>query len=138
MSFWARVKEALGGKPAIDDVAFEGDRVVLRNLERARAFPQEPSASGRKAMGICEQCSGTLQLVVFTTAGGGEQLKVWRAYPLAIDGWRCRACGWSALPRYISVEESLEFGRRGSEQAQAGNFDDAEFWFRRILGSWPG
>lgn len=76
--------------------------------------------------------------MVFTTAGGGEQLTIWKAYPLAIDGWLCRACGWSALPRCISVEESVEYGRRGAEQAQSGNFDDAEFWFRRILGSWPG
>jgi tetratricopeptide (TPR) repeat protein len=138
MSIWDRVKEVLGGRRSTGDVAFEGDRVVLRDLERARTFPQEPAESGRKAMGICEKCSGTLRRVVFTTAGGGEQLKIWRAYPLAIDGWLCPACGWSALPRFISVEESVEYGRRGAEQAQSGNLDDAEFWFRRILGSWPG
>jgi hypothetical protein len=84
MSIWARVKETLGGKRTSGDVAFEGDRVVLRDLERARTFPQEAAAGGREAIGICEKCSGTLQLVVFTTAGGGEQLNIWKAYPLAI------------------------------------------------------
>lgn len=138
MSIWAWVKETFGGPRTTGDVAIEGDRVVLRDLERARAFPQEPSESGRKAMGVCEKCSAKLQLVVFTTAGSGEQLRIWKAYPLAVDGWLCRACGWSALPRFISVEESVEYGRQGSEHAQAANFDDAEFWFRRILGSWPG
>jgi Flp pilus assembly protein TadD len=42
------------------------------------------------------------------------------------------------MPRFISPEESVEYGRRGTEHAESGNFDDAEFWFRRILGSWPG
>lgn len=138
MAFWARIKAALGGNSTTGEVALEGDRVVLRDLARARTFQQEPANTGLKSMRTCEKCSGTLQQVVFTTAGGGEQLKIWKAYPLAIDGWMCRGCGWSALPRYISVEESVEYGRRGTEQAQSGNFEDAEFWFRRILGSWPG
>jgi len=138
MAIWARVKAALGLKQTSGDVAFEGDRVVLRDLERARTFSQEPATTGLKALRSCEKCSGTLRLVVFTTAGGGEQLKIWKAYPLAVDGWLCPACGWSALPRYISVEESVEYGRRATEQAQSGNLEDAEFWFRRILGSWPG
>jgi tetratricopeptide (TPR) repeat protein len=138
MSIWARVKTALGGARKSGEVGFEGDRVVLKDLERARTFPQEPADSGLKVMRNCEKCSAPLQLVVFTTAGSGEQLAIWKAYPLAIDGWLCRACGWSALPRFISAEESVEYGRRGAEQAQARNFDDAEFWFRRILGSWPG
>jgi tetratricopeptide (TPR) repeat protein len=42
------------------------------------------------------------------------------------------------MPRFIGAEESTEFGRAGAQHASAGQFDDAEFWFRRILGSWPG
>jgi tetratricopeptide (TPR) repeat protein len=78
-----------------------------------------------------------LRQVVFTTAGGGGQVEIWRRYPLAVDGWLCPSCGWSAIPRFIGVEESVEFARLGAEHAASGQFDDAEFWFRRIIGSWP-
>lgn len=111
---------------------------MLRDLERARALPQEPTQPGPTEMRSCEECSGPLRQVVFTTAGSGEQMAVWRAYPLAIDGWLCRSCGRFAAPRRISAEESVEFGRNGAAHARIGNLDDAEFWFRRILGSWPG
>jgi tetratricopeptide (TPR) repeat protein len=110
---------------------------MLTELKRARVFPQEPPQAGPKEMQACERCSGLLRQVVFTTAGTGKQMAVWKAYPLAIDGWLCRTCGWSATPRFISVEESVEFGRNGAAHAKSGNLDDAEFWFRRILGSWP-
>ncbi len=137
MSFWNRTLAALGLRRSAE-VAIEGDRVVLRDLRQAKTFPQEPAKSGIKQMTACERCGSVLRQVVFTTAGGGEQLAIWREYPLAIDGWHCVGCGWSAMPRVISPEESVEYGRRGSEHAAAGEFDDAEFWFRRILGSWPG
>jgi Flp pilus assembly protein TadD len=138
MTIWDRVKGAFGAKPTTGDVDFDGERVVLKDLERARVFPQEPEKLGPKEMHSCERCSGPLRQVVFTTAGGGEQLAVWKAYPLALDGWLCRACGWSAASRYITAEEAVEYGRNGVAHAKSGQLDDAEFWFRRILGSWPG
>ena len=139
MSLWSRVLSALGIRKSTGDIAIEGDRVVLRELERAQAFPQEPKEAGRKEIEACAQCGGRLRTVVFTTAGSGDhQLEVWRQYPLAVDGWMCRDCGWSAMPRFISVEESLEFGRTGAAHAAGGQFDDAEFWFRRIVAAWPG
>jgi tetratricopeptide (TPR) repeat protein len=138
MRFYNRVLAALGIRKSTGDCVFEGDRVVLRELQRAKAFPQEPKESGRAEMAACEQCGGPLHKVVFTTAGSGDQLEIWRQYPLAVDGWTCRGCGWSAMPRYISVDESVEYGRQGTEHASIGQFDDAEFWYRRILGSWPG
>src|SRR5262249_15393427 len=93
---------------------------------------------GRKEIAHCERCNKPLRKVVFTTAGSGDQVEIWRQYPLVVDGWVCPGCGWSAMPRYISAEESVEYGRQGSAHASHGQFDDAEFWFRRILGSWPG
>ncbi len=137
MSLWKQIRSALGLVPTTGDVGLEGDRVVLRELERARAFSQEPPA-GPREMSRCERCERPLRRVVFTTAGAGAQIEIWRAYPLAIDGWLCPDCGWSALPRFISKEESVEFGRRGAEHAAHGELDDAEFWFRRIVSSWPG
>ncbi|WP_207217670.1 MULTISPECIES: hypothetical protein [Sorangium] len=137
-SLWYRVLAALGVHRSTGDVAFEEDRVILRDLERAKVFPQEPREPGRREMAACERCDGPLRKVVFTTAGGGDQVEIWRRYPLAVDGWMCRRCGWSAMPRFISAEESVEYGRVAAEHASTGQFDDAEFWLRRIIGSWPG
>jgi tetratricopeptide (TPR) repeat protein len=137
-SLWDRARAALGFRPSTGDVALEDDRIVLRELDRAKAFPQEPRDPGRKEMTACERCSGLLRRVVFTTAGNGAHLEIWRQYPLAVDGWLCPGCGWAAMPRFISAEESTEYGRAGAEHAANGRFDDAEFWFRRIIGSWPG
>lgn len=109
MSIWAWVKEAFGGPRTTGDVAIEGDRVVLRDLARARALPQEPAEAGRKAMGVCEKCSAKLQLVVFTTAGSGEQLRIWKAYPLAIDGWLCRAQPPRTHKNHFACEVILSF-----------------------------
>ena len=138
MSIWNRVLAAIGVRKTTGEVEIEGDRVVLRDLRRAKAFPQEPESPGRKEMAACERCGKRLRQVVFTTAGSGDQIEVWRQYPLAVDGWLCVACGWSVMPRFISPEESVEYGRTGAEHAKSGQLDDAEFWFRRILGSWPG
>jgi len=138
MSFWSRVTAAFGARKSTGEVAIEGDRVILQDLERAKGIPQEPRESGPKEMEACKHCSNPLRRVVFTTAGGGDQLDVWRQYPLAVDGWLCRSCGWSAVPRFISAEESVEYGRQGTAHATSGQFDDAEFWFRRIVSSWPG
>jgi tetratricopeptide (TPR) repeat protein len=138
VSVWDRLKEAVGVKPTTGDVALEGERLVLKALDRARKIPQEASQPGRRSMTSCETCGGSLHQVAITTAGVGEQLAVWKAYPLAVDGWLCKRCGSLVAPRYISPEESAEYGRQGAAHAKSGNLDDAEFWFRRILGSWPG
>ncbi|HEY2404989.1 MAG TPA: tetratricopeptide repeat protein [Polyangiaceae bacterium] len=137
MSLWDRTLNALGVRKSTGDVKLEDGRLVLRELARAKALPQEPKEPGPARMTECARCGGRMREIVFTTAGGGEQLEVWREYPLAVDGWVCAGCGNAVMPRHISLEESLEFGRRGAEHAGGGNFDDAEFWFRRIIGSWP-
>lgn len=137
MSILARILAAFGFLRSTGDVVIEGDRVVFKDLRQAKTFPQEPQEFGRKEILACEQCNKPLRKVVFTTAGSGDQIEIWREYPLAVDGWVCPNCGWSAMPRCISAEESTEYGGRGAEHAANGQFDDAEFWFRRIIGSWP-
>jgi tetratricopeptide (TPR) repeat protein len=137
VSLLDRVLASFGIHRSTGEVVIEGDRVVLKDLRRARSFPQEPKDFGRKEILECEQCRSPLRKVVFTTAGSGDQIEIWRQYPLAVDGWVCPSCGWSAMPRCISAEESTEYGRQGVEHASSGQFDDAEFWFRRIIGSWP-
>jgi tetratricopeptide (TPR) repeat protein len=111
---------------------------VLGDLARAKAIPQEAIAGGRSEQSTCERCGKGVRRVIFTIAGAGDQIEVWRQYPLAVDGWVCPNCGWAAMPRFISMEESVEFGRIAAEHARKGQFDDAEFWFRRIIGSWHG
>ncbi|WP_437988017.1 tetratricopeptide repeat protein [Sorangium sp. So ce117] len=137
-SLWSRALAAFGIYTSTGDVAFEEDRVILRDLHRAKAFPQEPREPGRREIAACERCDRPLRQVVFTTAGRGAQAEIWREYPLAIDGWMCRGCGWSAMPRFLSAEESGQYGREAAAHASNGQFDDAEFWLRRIIGSWPG
>ncbi len=137
MSLWDRARAALGMTKSSGDVAVEDDRIILRELERAKSFPQEAPDCGPAEIEACKRCQGPLRRVVFTTAGGGAQLAIWRAHPMAMDGWVCAKCGWSAMPRHITVDESVAYGSAGAEHAQNGRFEDAEFWFRRIIGSWP-
>jgi tetratricopeptide (TPR) repeat protein len=111
---------------------------VIQELKRAKFIPQEPEKEGPKEIKQCEKCGRSLRKVVFTTLGSEKQLEVWQKYPLAVDGWICQSCGWAAFPRLISVEESVEYGRKGAEHASSGQLDEAEFWFRRLLASWPG
>jgi hypothetical protein len=54
MSFWNRTLAVLGLRKSA--VAFEGDRVVLRDLQQAKAFPQEPAESGPKELTACKHC----------------------------------------------------------------------------------
>ena len=121
-----------------DWVSVAGDRLIIREVSKARTFPQEPKQAGPTHMSFCDLCRGPLRKVVITTAGNGPQAEVWRVYPLAVDGWACPLCGWLAMPRFITPEESAAYGRRGAEYAAKGEFDEAEFWFRRIIGSWSG
>lgn len=138
MSLWNRILAAFGIHKSSGEVAIEGDRIVLRDLQRAKALPQEPREPGPREMAACGQCGELVRKVVFTTAGSGDQVEVWRQYPLAVDGWVCPGCGWSAMPRFISVEESVQYGQEGAAHASSGQLDDAEFWFRRLVSSWPG
>jgi tetratricopeptide (TPR) repeat protein len=114
------------------------DRLVFHTLARAKALPNEPGQWGRSDMSACEKCTAAVRGVVFTTAGEGEQqVALWREYPLAVDGWLCGQCGWSAVPRRMSAQEVTECIRTGVQHAQKGALDDAEYWLRRAACSWP-
>jgi len=138
VSFWTRTLQTLGLRKDDNCISVSGDHVVFRDVRRAKTLPQEPAQAGPRHMGICDHCRSPVRQVVFTTAGDGAQAAIWQAYPLAADGWLCPACGWWGAPRFITPEEVTEYGRRAVEHAANGQFDDAEFWLRRILGSWPG
>jgi len=138
VSLWKRTLLALGLRKDDDWVSVSGDRLIIRDVSKAKTFPQEPKQAGPTHMSFCDLCRGPLRKVVFTTAGTGPQAEVWREYPLVVDGWICTLCGWSVMPRFITPDESAAYGRHGAEHAAKGEFGEAEFWFRRIIGSWPG
>jgi tetratricopeptide (TPR) repeat protein len=89
-------------------------------------------------MSTCRRCGNAVRQFIFTTAGAGDdQLKVWREYPLAVDGWLCTSCGHSSVPRRLSAAEITEFIETGAQHGRASRLDDAEFWFLRAVSSWP-
>ena len=139
MGLFDRIKTAVTGSARRDAaMRIEGDRMVFTNADEARKrLPLQPGQVGKSSLDACESCGGTLRRFVFTTAGGGDQVAVWRAYPLAVDGWVCPSCGWAAAPRRVSAEEIMEFIRTGVTHAQEGRLDDAEYWFLRATTSWP-
>ncbi len=122
------------------DFTVEQDRLVFRNLERARELPLEPPDMGpAEERTVCERCGQPLRRVVLTTAGSGPgQRELWRAYPLVIDGWVCGGCGSCIAPRRLKPDEVVEFGHNAAAHAKDSGWDDAEWWLRRVLGSWPG
>lgn len=115
--------------------------VTLRNLEVARQFPQElpddamgPSTGEAHA---CTSCGDALEHVVITTGGPHGDPAVWEAYPLALDGWQCRACRDISYPALLSPEEISALLDGAITAAQRGAFDEAELGFRRAITSWP-
>jgi tetratricopeptide (TPR) repeat protein len=135
---WRRLLSRLGLVRSTGAIEVDGQRVILREIHRARRFPQEPVGQGPVHIAACKVCGGPLHEVVFTTAGAGHQAAVWRQYPLAVDGWRCRTCGWCVIPRRLRAEEVTAFERTSARAFETVQLDEAEFWLRRILGSWPG
>jgi tetratricopeptide (TPR) repeat protein len=115
----------------------EGDRLVFTSVEEAKRIPREPGARGPASMEACGSCGGPVRRIVFTTAGGGDQLAIWRAYPLAVDGFVCTTCGEAVVPRSLSAQEITEIVQTGVLHARESRFDDAEYWFLRAVSSWP-
>lgn len=138
MSFWHRLRDLVGLSTA--DFVVEDDRLVFRNLSRAREIPVEPKEMGpAEERTACDRCGAKVRRVVFTTAGkAAGQRELWRAHPLAVDGWACPGCGSSIVPRRLTPEEVIEFGGHAAVQARQSAWDDAEWWLRRVLSSWPG
>jgi hypothetical protein len=115
--------------------------ITLRNLDLARRYPQElPEDVPRRRRGerhVCPVDGTPLAPVVVTTFGDAGDPAVWRAYPLALDGWLC-ATGAHFDYAFLTTAEVQQFLRSGGGAAQAGDLDTAEFFFRRVVSSWPG
>ncbi len=114
--------------------------VTIRNLEVARRFPQELPEGPRLQQGktySCETCSSPLKPVIITTGGPYADPAIWRAYPLAIDGFQCDTCQSLSYPVFMTPQEMTELLHSAVAMAQAGAFDEAEFSLRRAAMSWP-
>jgi hypothetical protein len=95
--------------------------VTLRDLRRARMFPQELTGGKTPARrGACPQCAAPTSDVVITTGGPHADPAVWEAYPIAIDGWRCDRCEAMGFPVELSPEEITVLGNElGDSRAAA-------------------
>src|SRR6185295_17222944 len=95
-----------------------------------------PMANGRRRgnQGRCG-CGGELQEIFISSSGAPE---VWRAHPVAVDGWRCAACSEVVYPRILDPDEVNAIGKTGVEAMQAGRLAEAELACRRIVNSWHG
>jgi tetratricopeptide (TPR) repeat protein len=119
-------------------ITVEEDRVVFKTIEEARKhIPSLPDRAGFPSTGPCAKCSGPMREVVFTTAGAGDQVRVWRAHPLAVDGWLCTSCGYATGKRRMSPAEITRVLETGVLHANESRLDDAEYWFLRAVSSWP-
>jgi hypothetical protein len=113
--------------------------ITLRSLDVARRFPQEvPENVLRKgAPATCERDGHALAPVVITTFGWMGKTDVWRAYPLAMDGWQCPVCGAVEGPALLAPAPLTALLERGAAAAQRGDLDEGEFYFRRFVSSQP-
>lgn len=90
-----------------------------RGLSRAESHP-------------CSRCGKPLSPALFTTWGG----PAWADRPMAMDGWRCEACGNLTGLAFLTPEQVVAIEAAGAAAGQRGDLDAAEFHFRRILTSW--
>ena len=138
MGLWDRLTAKFRSRSgASGEVSIVDERLVFHSRARAAQVPNEPDQWGPAEMSVCGKCGAPVRRIVFTTAGEGEQTAVWREYPLAVDGWICGACGWSAVPRRMPPDEVTECIQTGLLHARKGGLDDAEYWLRRAACSWP-
>lgn len=131
MGFLGWLRKAVAGAPAQPKV------LVVTDLSVARTLPRRPAQHGKRRgeVSTCE-CGGRFEEVVFTTFGGDPA--TWRAWPLAVDGWRCARCPVTLLPRFLEADEAVAIGQASVEAANAGREAEAEYGFRRLVASWSG
>jgi hypothetical protein len=114
--------------------------VTLRKLELAQRFPLLVAADAvRKPRGKthhCEKDGAALEPVIITTGGPFGDAKLWRSYPLAIDGWRCPRCQNIEFPAFLTAKEEIRLEEEGAQAGRTGDLDRAEYCFRRIVNSW--
>jgi len=113
--------------------------VTLRDPSVARRFPVEFPGNGARRGDVkaCAACGAKLDEVLVTTGGADGDPNVWRAHPVAVDGWRCKGCGNIKVPRFLEPDEVTTISKAAIAAAEAGDFDAAELGFRRVVSSWP-
>lgn len=114
--------------------------VTLRDRDAALNFPVQTPLHTRgptREEGARCSCGGLRDEVLVTTGGPTGNPELWREHPLALDGFRCRACDQLAVPRFLAPDEVTALLRAGGEAIAAGRGDEAELAFRRVCTSWP-
>jgi hypothetical protein len=118
------------------------DHVFLRTAQAANQIPQDlPEDAERRRRDERQRCAEhdcDLEPVVITTYGDLADPAVWRARPLAHDGWKCPVGDHLVLGAILSPEQITALSDAGGRAAQAGDLDAAEYNFRRIVSAWPG
>ncbi len=117
------------------------ETITLRTMELAARFAATPpEGAERKPRGARHTCAvdgSPLEPILITTHGAHGVPDVWRAYPLAIDGWRCAAGEHIEYPAFLDPDEVTALLAQGAAAARDGYLDDAELCFRRVVSSWP-
>ncbi len=116
------------------------ETLTLRTLEAARRFPLEPAEEPRRRRvdgGACAIDGTPLVPVLITTFGAAGDPSVWRAYPLAVEAFRC-ARGDHFEYAFLAPEEVQQLQAESIAAARGGDLDGAEFRLRRVVASWTG
>jgi hypothetical protein len=120
-------------------VVRDGDELVLKDAAVARQLvrPVAPYFDDAPTP-PCERCGQALDEVVITTGGRFGDPQVWRAHPIAVDGWACVPCGVLRYPRKRTPEQINGLNKLGAKYGEAGRLDEAERVFLRMTWDWPG
>lgn len=117
---------------------FEKERLIRIPPAEARELRAETAPAAATAEALCPRCGKAMQpalLVSRLPTEGGEL--AWLEAPLAVDGWVCSRCETRAYPRPLTSERCAAFRERGATHAKRSEFAAAEWWFTRIIWSWP-
>lgn len=112
--------------------------IALRKLDLAQKFPlfvgPEAARRPRGEPYDCNDGSGPGKPVLLTTYGAlGANFD---KYPLALDAWECGS-GSYEYPAVLSEASFRRLKDEGFKAGQAGDFEKAEYCFRRLVNSFP-
>jgi tetratricopeptide (TPR) repeat protein len=113
---------------------FESRRVHRLTPEAARALQPQAEAP-ESAQALCHRCGRAMEEALIADRLPNETPST--AEAVVVDGWVCVKCKTTAFPRPCTMEQSLEWGAKGTAHARKNEFAAAEWWFVRIASSWP-
>ena len=116
----------------------DGTRVCLIDEPLAREL-RRPESGTRKeqAEAKCARCgSDHVEVIVATDLPDGHG-DLWNHYPIVVDGWICSGCSSLAYPRPMDAKQITDMGKRGSELGGQQRWREAQWWFTRLVWSWP-